>query len=164
MWYLWKLFRSLCFSRSLSVRLASVPSAMREPPNSNERTARSLDSILGLRNRGVGGSSPPPPWFYLNRRENRSRNVQWINTKSIHFQISVVNDFQLTQLDCHSADVQANISWMTIKLNDDQIESMYWNSQHWYKNEWTLNCNSQQLRIEGMQRNPVAKRGLCYDH
>ena len=76
---------------------------MREPPNSNERTARSLDSVPGLRNRGGRRA------VYINRKENRSRNVQSIYTKSIHFQISVVHDLQLTQLDGHSADVQANI-------------------------------------------------------
>ena len=82
---------------------------MREPPNSNERTARSLDSVPGLRNRGAGGPCTPPR-FYINIKENSSRNVQSINSKSIHFQISVVHDLQLTQFDGHSADVQANIS------------------------------------------------------
>ena len=47
--------------------------------------------------------------------------MQSINSKSIHFQISVVHDLQLTQFDGHSADVQANISWMTIKLSQVKI-------------------------------------------
>ena len=63
----------ICTLNSENQGLASVPSAMREPPNSNERMAHSLDSVPGLRNQGARRAMPPGPPKILHKKKREQK-------------------------------------------------------------------------------------------